>query len=62
MKTDDATNQKIAQMSFARVYPLYLAKVEKKGRTGDELDQVIRWLTGLESHCVSPWCKPVVNL
>lgn len=33
-------------MSFARVYPLYLAKVERKGRTRAELDQVIRWMTG----------------
>ena len=33
-------------MAFARVYPLYLNKVEKKGRTKDELDEVIRWLTG----------------
>jgi len=33
-------------MSFAAVYPLYVAKVEKKGRTIEELDQVIRWLTG----------------
>lgn len=48
MKNDDATNQRIAQMSFAKVYPMYVAKVEKKGRTRDELDQVIRWLTGLD--------------
>ena len=33
-------------MTVASVYPLYLAKVEKKGRTQDELDTVIRWLTG----------------
>ncbi len=32
--------------SFASIYPLYVAKVEKKGRTKDELDQVIRWLMG----------------
>lgn len=42
-------------MSFARVYPLYLAKVERKGRTKAEVDEVIRWLTGygqkqLEAH------------
>jgi hypothetical protein len=42
-------------MSFASVYALYLAKVEKKGRTKAELDEVIRWLTGfgeeaLEGH------------
>jgi len=33
-------------MKFAAVYPLYVAKVEKKGRTVEELDQVIQWLTG----------------
>lgn len=37
---------RIYGMSFASVYPLYLAKVEKKGRTKAELDEVIRWLTG----------------
>jgi len=35
-------------MPFAAVYPLYVAKVEKKGRTRAELDQVIRWLTGFD--------------
>jgi hypothetical protein len=33
-------------MSFAKVYPLYIAKAEKKGRTKAEVDQIIRWLTG----------------
>lgn len=33
-------------MSFASVYPLYIAKAERKGRTKDEVDQIIRWLTG----------------
>ena len=40
---------KIFSMPFARVYPLYLTKVEKKGRTKDELDQVIAWLTGFSA-------------
>ena len=42
------TNQdeRIAKMKFSSVYPLYLAKVEKKGRTKEELNQVICWLTG----------------
>jgi hypothetical protein len=39
-------NQRIAKMTFASVYPLYLSKVEKKGRTKEELHQVIEWLTG----------------
>ncbi len=39
-------DERIARMTFASVYPHYLAKVEKKGRTRDELHQVIQWLTG----------------
>ncbi len=37
---------RIYTMSFARVYPLYITKVEKKGRTKSEVDAIIRWLTG----------------
>ena len=36
-------------MTFASVYPLYVAKVEKKGRTKEELHQVIAWLTGFDT-------------
>lgn len=39
-------DERIAKMTFASVYPHYLAKVEKKGRTKEELHQVIHWLTG----------------
>lgn len=39
-------SERFAAMTFASVYPLYLAKVERKGRTKEELDQVIEWLTG----------------
>ena len=39
---------RIYTLSVASVYPLYVAKVEKKGRTQDELDAVIRWLTGYD--------------
>ena len=39
-------DERMAKMVFASVYPLYLNKVEKKGRTMEELDQVITWLTG----------------
>ena len=42
----NAHNQRIAKMTLASVYPMYLAKVEKKGRTKEELHQVIEWLTG----------------
>src|SRR5690606_35736620 len=39
-------DERIAKMTFASVYPHYLTKVEKKGRTREELHQVIQWLTG----------------
>lgn len=39
-------NERIAKMTFASVYPHYITKVEKKGRTKEELLQVIEWLTG----------------
>lgn len=38
--------QRIYTMSFASVYPLYIQKVEKKGRTKEEVDEIIFWLTG----------------
>ena len=40
---------RIAQMTFASVYPHYVTKVEKKGRTQEELHQVIEWLTGYDA-------------
>lgn len=40
------TKHNIYKMSFARVYPHYVAKAEKKGRTKAEVDEIIRWLTG----------------
>jgi hypothetical protein len=43
-------NERMAKMTFASVYPLYIAKVEKKGRTKDELHQVIEWLTGFDEN------------
>ena len=41
-------DERIAKMTFASVYPHYVTKVEKKGRTKEELHQVIEWLTGYE--------------
>lgn len=49
MNNSDTPNQRIAKMTFASVYPLYLAKVEKKSRTKEELHQVIAWLTGFDN-------------
>ena len=50
MNTSDTHNQRIAKMTFASVYPHYVVKVEKKGRTKEELHQVIEWLTGFNSR------------
>ena len=44
---------RIFRTSFASVYPLYITKVEKKGRTKAELDQVIKWLTGFDDSALS---------
>src|SRR5690606_25203585 len=41
-------DERIAKMSFASVYPHYVTKIEKKGRTKEELHQVIEWLTGYD--------------
>jgi hypothetical protein len=41
-----ADPHRIYRMSFASVHPLYVAKVERKGRTRAEVDEIIRWLTG----------------
>src|SRR5688572_30016384 len=49
MKSSSTQSQKIAKMIFASVYPMYVAKVEKKGRTIEELHQVIQWLTGYDN-------------
>ncbi len=46
MQTTTEHNERIAKMTFASVYPHYVAKVQKKGRTVEELQQVIEWLTG----------------
>ena len=48
MNTTDTHHQRMAKMTFASVYPMYVAKVEKKGRTKVELNQVITWLTGYD--------------
>lgn len=41
-------NERMAKITFAAVYPHYVTKVERKGRTKDELHQVIEWLTGFD--------------
>ena len=48
MKVTAEHNERIAKMTFSSVYPHYVTKVEKKGRTKEELHQVIEWLTGFD--------------
>jgi hypothetical protein len=50
-------DQRIAKMTFASVYPLYLAKVENKGRTKEELLKVIEWLTGFDENKIQEQIK-----
>lgn len=47
MKTDPTkANERVQKMIFAKVYPFYVAKAEKRGRTKKEVDEIIKWLTG----------------
>ena len=55
------TNQRLAQMTFSSVYPMYVAKVEKKGRTKKELHQVIEWLTGFDTKKLQELIKANVT-
>lgn len=50
MKTTPEHDERMAKMTFASVYPHYVTKVEKKGRTKEELHQVIEWLTGFDDN------------
>jgi len=50
MKTTPEHDARIAKMIFASVYPHYVTKVESKGRTKEELHQVIHWLTGFDEQ------------
>jgi hypothetical protein len=61
MNNSNTHNERIAKMTFASVYPLYLAKVEKKGRTKEELHQVIEWLTGFDDKKLHELIKEKVT-
>ena len=61
-KTDTSHHdERIAKMSFASVYPHYVTKVEKKGRTKEELHQVIEWLTGYDAEKINDIVAQKVN-
>lgn len=49
-KISDEHNKRISKLTFASIYPHYLTKVEKKGRTKEELHKVIEWLTGFDEN------------
>jgi len=61
MMNSNSQNERIAKMKFSSVYPLYLTKIEKKGRTKDELDQVITWLTGFDEDKIQQLINEVVT-
>jgi hypothetical protein len=53
---------RVYALSFASIYPLYITKVEKKGRTKKEVDEVIHWLTGYSQKGLETQIKKKVNL
>ncbi len=57
MKSTSHHDERIATMTFASVYPHYVTKVEKKGRTKAELHQVIEWLTGFNETALAKLLK-----
>lgn len=61
MNSANNHDERIAKMTFASVYPHYLAKVEKKGRTKEELHQVIEWLTGYDEKTLEKHIKDKVT-
>jgi hypothetical protein len=58
----DMTKHPIYTMSFARVYPLYIAKAEKKGRTKAEVDEIICWLTGYSQEGLEAQLKKQTDI
>jgi len=57
MKVTAEKNAQIAKMTFASIYPHYVSKVEKKGRTKEELHQVIEWLTGFDEDSLKKFIE-----
>jgi hypothetical protein len=61
MSNSNTHDERIAKLTFASVYPHYVTKVEKKGRTKEELHQVIEWLTGFNSKKLQELIKDNVT-
>ena len=61
MNTKNNHDERMAKMNFSSVYPYYLAKVERKGRTKKELHEVIRWLTGYSESELKKFIKTPVT-
>ena len=57
MKVTAAKNEKVGNMIFASIYPLYLNRLEKNGRSKEELDQVIEWLTGYDEKKIAAFIE-----
>lgn len=55
-------NHRVYKISFASVYPLYIAKAEKKGRTKADVDEIIRWLTGYPQDALDAQIEKQTNL
>ena len=60
-KPPPGTKERFAKMTFASVYPHYVTKIEKKGRTKDELHEVIKWLTGYDEKKLMSLVEDEVN-
>ncbi len=61
MKTTSKQDERIANMKFASVYPHYVTKVERKGRTKKELHQVIEWLTDFDEKEIQKFIDEGTN-
>ncbi len=57
MNTSPEHNRKFEKMIVGQIYPLYLQKISNKGRTKEELDFVITWLTGFDSQQIENYCS-----
>jgi hypothetical protein len=62
MKENSATLNRVYKIIFATIYPYYIAKAEKKGRTKAEVDEIIRWLTGYSQKQLAAQIEKRVTL